>query len=159
MCCCAETLDHCGDKEILLYLFFLSFHYKYVNPWKLQATWLLLSTKSSNYNWFFLLLVSGGACVSTRTKGFVDKWSRVSLRCWLTWQMEYKLESKGISKVDPLYFPCTIRGEERTGNHSAKASVGRLRLGVVQHLLLYFFPMEFSALCFCKWLFAPCDID
>lgn len=34
--------------------------------------------------------------------------------------------------------------KKRPGNHSAKPTVGRLRLGVVQHLLLYF-PVELTA--------------
>lgn len=47
-------------------------------------------------------------------------------------------------------------GKKWRGNHFAKPSVGRLGLGVVQHLLLYF-PMELAYLP--ERFLAPCEID
>lgn len=51
-----------------------------------------------------------------------------------------------------ILFSLQDQGKKWPGNHSAKPSVGRLCLGVVQHLLLYF-PVEVSALFFLSFLF------
>lgn len=106
--------------------------------------------------------------------GITVQWTRRAGCLWGadwagSWSINY--DEKASARLTPLHlclicsqgeilFSLQDQGGKWPGNRSAKPSVGRLCLGVVQHLLVYF-PMELSALFFFlpKWFLAPCEID